>query len=257
MAKYGSPAGIFLFDGYNLLAHKLQGTRQLIAANTEPYTGIGDTWEENIPTGVRRGELAQEGAFFNDDTGTIHERLAGASGSPDNDINGTPGVACVGFEGNLLGQEFVGYSGNLAVSYEVVSQVNGVTRANAEYVATGIIERGEIVVALAATAGGGDSEAGPVDGGAGNDPSTAGGSAYLQMTALALDGYTDLQVTVRDSNDDITYGDLVAFAAVTAAPAGERVTVAGNVERYLAADWVYGGAGSANTATFFVGFARN
>ena len=257
MAKYGSPAGVFLFDGYNLLAHKLQGTRQLIGANTEPYTGIGDTWEENIPTGVRRGELAQEGAFFNDDANSIHERLAGASGSPDSDSNGTPGVGCVGFEGNALGQEFVGYSGVLGVSYEVISTVNAVTRANVEYTVSGIIERGEIVKPLASTADDGDSEATPVDGGAGNAPSTDGGSAYLQMTDLVLDGYTNLQVTMRDSDDDITYGDLVAFTAVTVESVAERVTVAGDVERYLAADWVYGGAGTSPTATFFVGFVRN
>ena len=257
MSRYGSPAGFFLFDGYSLLANKLQGMRQLISANSEPSTAFGDGWEENLPTGMRRGELAQEGAFFSDDAGSFHERLAGASGSPDSDVNGTPGVACVGFEGNLLGQEFVGYSGAIAVSYEVISTVNSVTRANAEYVISGIVERGEIVVALASTSGDGDSESTPVDGGAGNAPSTDGGSAYLQMTALDLSGRPDLQVTVRDSDDNIVYGDLVAFTAVTAAPAGERVTVAGNVERYVAADWVYGGAAGTPTATFFVGFARN
>ena len=79
-----------------------------------------------------------------------------------------------------------------------------------------------------------------------------GGVGYLHVTAFS--GFSGFIATVRDSADDITYADLVAFSDVTAAPAVERVTVAGTVDRYLAMTGNVTGAGS---LTAWLGFARN
>lgn len=87
---------------------------------------------------------------------------------------------------------------------------------------------------------------------------TNGGSGYLQVSALTLGGYTDLTIKVQHSADNVTFVDLVTFTAVTSAPTAERKTVASGttVNRYLAASWAFGGAGSGPSATFMVGFSR-
>jgi hypothetical protein len=254
MSKYGSPSGLFVFDGYNLLAHKLQGHRVKVAALTEPYTGVGDSWEENIPVGVQQAELAQEGAFFHDDTGTIHERLAGASGSPDSNPNGTPGSGVVGFEGNTIGQSVYVFDGALAVSYEVLGSMNALQRANVEYLVTGRVSSdGVLLHALGAKTADGNTQASSVDGTA---QTTAGGFAFLQVTNLNLDGGTSFDVTIQDSPDDAAWGTLQAMTARTAI-GGETITVAGTVERYLAVAWDFTGTpGGSATATFVAGFAR-
>lgn len=79
-----------------------------------------------------------------------------------------------------------------------------------------------------------------------------GGVGYQQVSALS--GFTGYVGKVRDSPDDITYADLITFANVTAAPAAERATVAGTVDRYLAFDGNVTGTGS---VTVFAGFARS
>jgi hypothetical protein len=59
-----------------------------------------------------------------------------------------------------------------------------------------------------------------------------GAQAYLQ--AVALTGST-VTVTIQHAPDNSTWTTLVAFAAVTSAPAAQRVTVAGSVQQYLRA----------------------
>jgi hypothetical protein len=61
---------------------------------------------------------------------------------------------------------------------------------------------------------------------------TFGAQAYLQ--AVALTGST-VTVTIQHAPDNTTWTTLVAFGAVTSAPAAQRVTVAGSVQQYLRA----------------------
>ncbi len=81
--------------------------------------------------------------------------------------------------------------------------------------------------------------------------SANGGAGYQQVTACS--GFSGYIGKLRDSADDTTYADLVTFADVTAAPAAERVTVSGTVDRYLSHDGDVTGSGS---ITVFSGFAR-
>ena len=81
--------------------------------------------------------------------------------------------------------------------------------------------------------------------------SVDGGAGVQQVSDLF--GFSGYVGTVRDSADNVTYADLVTFAAVTAAPAKERVAVAGVVDRYLAFDGNVTGTGS---ITPFAGFSR-
>ena len=57
-----------------------------------------------------------------------------------------------------------------------------------------------------------------------------GAQAYAQVTAFTG---TSVTVTVQHSPDNATWSTLVAFAAVTAAPAFQRVAATGTVGRYL------------------------
>lgn len=88
-----------------------------------------------------------------------------------------------------------------------------------------------------------------LDGGAASD---YGAQAYLQVTAFAG---TSVTVTVEHSADNGTWTTLMAFAAATAAPAQQRVSVANTttVDRYLRAST----SGTFTSATFAVAVARN
>jgi hypothetical protein len=79
----------------------------------------------------------------------------------------------------------------------------------------------------------------------------AGGAGYQHV--IDFTGFTGFVGTIRDSADDITYADLLSFADVTSAPAKERKTVAGTVDRYLAYKGDVTGTGS---ITVFCGFSR-
>lgn len=83
---------------------------------------------------------------------------------------------------------------------------------------------------------------------------TSNGGAGYQMVS-ALSGFTGFIGKIRDSADDITYGDLLTFTNVTAAPAGERLTNVADtvVDRYLCYTGTVTGAGS---ITVFAGFSR-
>jgi hypothetical protein len=78
-----------------------------------------------------------------------------------------------------------------------------------------------------------------------------GGVAYLQVSDMT--GFTGFVGKVRSSADDITYADLATFTNVAAAPAAQRVTVNGTIDRYLSFDGAPTGSGS---ITAFCGFAR-
>lgn len=85
-----------------------------------------------------------------------------------------------------------------------------------------------------------------------------GGAAYLQVSALVLGGFTNFAPKVQHSADNATWVDLATFTVVTASPTAQRVVVTPGttVNRYLAAIWAFGGSGSGESVTFFVGFSR-
>ena len=82
--------------------------------------------------------------------------------------------------------------------------------------------------------------------------STSGAVGYQQVTAFS--GFSGFVGKLRDSADNTTYADLIAFGSVTAAPAVERATVAGTVDRYVCFSGDVTGSGS---ITVFCGLARN
>lgn len=145
--KYGSGSVVFLVAGYNLLAAKVKNLSHKWAQITEPTGGCGDDHEEHTPVGMGSLTLAQGGALF--DTTALSNHAALSAG-PGTTPQATPRVVCVGFAGNTLAAPFSGIQGMFQQTYEVVGQPGTLTKANAEYFAAGVIERGVILQPLAA-----------------------------------------------------------------------------------------------------------
>ena len=248
MAQRGSDeVGFLLVDGYDLLGVSTQ-LEDDMEAMTQDGTAFGDTWENPVYTGMKKASLSQQG-FFDDDSGSSNAALSGQEG--------VSRVLCYGVEGNTIGQTFIGYSGAMQVDFVRVASRGDLHRANVTYLGNGVVEEGRIVHEHSAeTTASGNTQSENIDDGVGNAPSTDGGSGYLQVSALTLGGYTNVVIKLEDSSDDITYVELIAFTAVTAAPAKQRATVAGNVDRYIAASWAFGGAGAGPSVTFLAGFYR-
>lgn len=245
MAKHGSDKVAFLLiDGYSVLGATTQVSDDKEALTEETHV-LGESWVEEEPVGLKRASFEQNG-FFDDAAGSSNAALVSGPG--------TPRVLCYGVEGNTKGRAFTGFQGGMQVNYERRAQRGELHKAAAKYRGSGQVDEGVILHEHAAeSAASGNTEASSHD----NAASSAGGGAgYLQVSALALGGYTNFQAKVRHSADNVAFVDLVAFAAVTAAPAAERKTASGTVNRYLASSWAFTGAGAGQSATFMVGFAR-
>lgn len=245
MPKYGSSSVSFFVDGYNLITTKLKALRYKVSSAMESSHGLGDSWEESTPVGLGKVELAQEGAFF-DTTATTGGHVA-LSGSVPSTPQATQRIACAAFAGQTLGLGFVGVQGAYTQSYDVLSSVGALTKANTEYSTTGRLDNGVILqvhTALTATTTGT---------GVDNATSSAnGGAAYLQVTAYS--GFTSVACKVQHSTDNSVWADLATFTSVTASPVAERVAYAGTINRYLRSVVTVTGTGS---ITVFIGASRS
>jgi hypothetical protein len=243
MSTYSSKDVILLLDGYNVLGQSTE-LNYLAEALTEEETALGDTWESHEYLGIQRTEITQNG-FYNDASNSINDALSGESGEDR--------VLCFGFEGNTSGNKFTGFAGTMQINYERVASLGSLHKVNVRYVGTGQAKDGRILLPLSTITADGDTELSAID----NSASSSGGAyLFLHVTDLTLDGYTDLSVSVTDSTDDITFSTLDTFTAVTSAPAVERRLKTGTINRYLAVDYSFTGAGDDPSATFFVGAVR-
>jgi hypothetical protein len=82
-----------------------------------------------------------------------------------------------------------------------------------------------------------------------------GAAAYFQVEELTDGGFDDVVLSISDSDDDITFAELVSSGPFTA-PGAQRVTVAGAVGRYLAAYNTFSGSGTGESVTYFAGLSR-
>lgn len=243
MARMSSAdVGFLLAGGYSILGDvtMLEDEREALI---EDATVLGVAWEVQQYIGVKRWKLTQEG-FYND-VALGHNVALVTPGSSK--------VVAFAPEGNTLAAKFVG-SPTVQGNYKRQIQRGTLTKASVVFESEGNHDEGKIIATLAARTAAGDTHLTSVD----NLASSAnGGAGYLELTALTLDGYTNLIVRIQHSSDNSSFVDLITFTAVTAAPAAERKTVAGTVNRYLDVIWAYTGAGTSPTGTWCVGFARN
>ena len=218
--KFGSASIVFLVGGYNFLASKLTGLTFRQESVMEPATGLGDTVESQLPTGLSKGILTQTGGFF-DTTSTVHAALAAAVPTS---VQATQRVACFAWAGQTAGQQMTGLAGTYTDSYQVQGQVGKLTKANATHVVSGVVDQGIILQPLAAFDG--DWTSASYDSGA---ASAAGGAGYLQVTT----SFGAFVGVIQDSSNDSVWTDLITFSTVTSSPTALRATVSGAVKRYL------------------------
>ena len=250
MAKLGMPdVGFLLIDGADLLGKQVQSISVEISDTLEETTGSGDNEEAWDSVGITAGTITHEGLL--DDTATVgNHALLKAPGATR--------VVAVAIGGNTIGLDVVlGYS-SLQSKYNVLAALKSLSRVQVEYTMNKKLRiGGKILQDLSAETGSsGDTESSSVDATADSGESTDGGIGVLQVTALALGGYDNVVVKVRHSTDDIAFSDLITFTAVTTANASEGIEVTGTINRYLASSYAFTGAGSGQSVTFMVGFAR-
>ncbi|MGE3276723.1 MAG: hypothetical protein AB7O67_16550 [Vicinamibacterales bacterium] len=246
MGKYGSDqVGFFLVDGYDMLGAITALEGPTVEAVMERSDPLGASWQEQTPTGAMRATMTQSG-FYDDVANGSHVAL--------NEQQDVSRVFCLNVDGNAAGQTFDGAAGTFGMKYGRKPARDALIKADAEYRISGQVDRDGIILQPRATkTADWNTESASYDAAASSD---AGGAGYLQVSELALDGHDSLDVTIRHSADDSTFADLIAFTAVTAEFAGERIEVSGTVNRYLAVDGDFAGTGTAPTAKVFVGFKR-
>jgi|SRR5690554_1222946 len=244
MARRGSSeVGFLLVDGYDILGVSTSLTDNLEAHIQEGH-GFGESWVRQLPTGTKQAEITQEG-FYDDASLSSNDALVGKEG-----VNR---LLCYGLEGNTIGRNFVAYSGAMQANCTRIATRGELHRANSSYQGNGIVEDGKILHPHVAETGAGDTTGSAVDHGA---STVEGGTAYLQVSALALGGHDGALVKILHSDDGEIWDELVAFTALTAAPGKARNVAAGEVKRYLAASWEFTGAGESPQIKFFAGFRR-
>ena len=148
--KFGG-AGIWLLvSGYNMVSNKFNALRAKVESMTEETTGAGDSWREVTPVGLTSAEVVQEGAYFDTQTGFVHDMQAAYPGALTPQT--TPRVVTGGFEGHVLGGSFFGAFADYNFDYEVLSKVGALERANLSHGISGQFDWGQIVALLTSTA---------------------------------------------------------------------------------------------------------
>ena len=149
-----------LVDGFNLSAAKVKGWRDKAIAEMVESHGLGDSWKERTPTGVKDTELAQEGAYFDTAANSSHAAL---SGSVPSSPQATERVVCFGYAGETIGEMFVGIKGAYSHEYEALTPPSDLQKANATYAVSGQRDAGTILQPLAVKIADWNTEATPVD----------------------------------------------------------------------------------------------
>ena len=234
MALFGSPDVGFVLLGGRSLADYLVEIQDTFEAVMEETTGLGvsaDTW---AAVGVNKFEATLKGIYNSTDFVTALE------------VN-TVQEMMYCLEGNTVGNEGMGVD---SVRAEIVRQAtrDSLHRLEASFKATTSADKGLIMADYVAR----DDQSAVTATVDNLASSTLGAVGYLGVSALTLGGYTNIIVKIRDSTDDNTFADLITFTAVTSAPASERATVTGTVNRYAHTSVTWTGSGSGETATYAV-----
>jgi hypothetical protein len=256
MAKYG-PVSCFLLVGGNDVTgdhFKLEDTEEGLL---EQSNALGDSMEEHLPIGLAKFMLKADGGIYDDRTFAMLASLEKEALTPSS----TPQLVAYGVQGNAVATGSPApanatlLNGTYIAKWNRIASRDELTKANSEHTITGSRLRGVILHRIVAeTAASSNTEgADSVDNAA---LTSNGATADLHVPALTLGGYTNVTLKTRHSTDDVTYADLHTFTVVAVAGTAERQTSAGTVNRHLATSWLFNGAGSGQSITFFIALAR-
>jgi hypothetical protein len=234
MALFGQPDVGFVLLGGRSIAGYLTEIQDSHEAMVKETTGLGDSDDNWAAVGMNKADVKLLGIYNSTDFIAAVE------------VNTTQELM-YSLEGNTINNEGTGIDGvkGTLVRNAVKEEFH---RIEVDFKAANKLDRGK-VMADHVSRNASTAVTTTVD----NAGSSANGAVgYLGVSALALGGYTNLAVKIRDSTDDISFADLITFAVVTAAPASERATVAGTVNRYSHTTIAFGGSGSSESATYAV-----
>ena len=139
-------------------------------------------------------------------------------------------------------------------NYSIANPVDGIVGITLDTQITGRLSRGYSLHNLTAVTS--DGNTGSHDLAAG---SSSGGVAYLHVTAITLPATCQLIVSVQDcATTDGVWADLTNFTTISCSVAmSDRQTVAGNVDRYVRAEWDFTTPScDIETGTFHVNFQQ-
>lgn len=236
---FGAPDVGFVLLGGRSIRGYLTEIQDMEEAIVDETTALGDADDNWGKVGVNKSDVKILGIYNSTDFVTAVEVSA------DQELMYT-------LEGNTIGNEFTGIDAvkGIITRNTVRDQLH---RLEASFKSATGLDKGVVMASHSAKTSASAATT-TVD----NAASSANGAVgYLGVSALTLGGYTDITVKIRDSTDDISFADLISFAAVTAAPASERATVTGTVNRYAHTTVTFGGSGSGETTTFAVGMKRS
>lgn len=246
LAKHGKKTRV-LVDGNDLSNYLNQVDTDGSAPplNSTTFQDIEMTYVGGVPD----GKLSLKGLFWSKadavdplDRDAIDDILAAALAA-EADL-----VVTVGHGDVLTQGDSVTLALGIEQKYSVTAPHDQLVSSMAEMTARGGLRYGHVLLALAARTTSGVSAV--FDGGA---ASTLG--AVLHLHALAASAADTLDVIVEDSADGTTgWATIATFAQVTA-KAAERLSIAGNVRRYLRVTYTI--AGTTTSFTFVVALARN
>jgi hypothetical protein len=234
MFTHGKDAKV-LVDQFDMSADLTQYNFGL-STQTVDVTTFSNADRVYLP-GLNEGSISVQGVF-NNATDRTDEELSALRGA-ETVISASPqSFAAIGDQAHMVNGFLDDYSPRSTVN-DAVRFSSGVTASAGAFLGVTIHHNNQ------------ESTTGTfasVDAGASYAPSTNGAAAFLHVTQF--DG-TNATVTIEDAATEPTYGSLVAFTQVTAV-GSEKVTVAGNVERFVRINLT----GTFTTITFVVTFAR-
>ena len=251
MAKYGPGDVLILVDGYNLGIDLFEAPLETSALLEASHT-FGDIWTEMADVGVKSGTLSVRG-FYEDTDNRSNETLVDGLTTQDR-------VVVALLEGNVQGQTAICFKS----TQQSVSRNPGraeLHKIAADFSSDGVMDERAIIIQTHVA----DSGAGVMSDAEFQAPAetTDGGRVYIEVSAITLGGYTNMQIKLQESSDNggDAYADVAGAtsSAITTAPFAEVLTVAAGVtiEKFTRAFLVLNGAGSSESITALVALARD
>ena len=233
MAFRHGKSAVILYNEFNLSPYfNAAGvSNDLDMAETSTFGATAKTF---IP-GLIDGKVSAAG-LFDGDADAVDEVLSAVMGAEDSDI------VTVCPEGNSLGRRAYSMLVKQA-SYKISAPVTDAVKTSVELQCDGGADSSVILAAGAAVSTTGNGTGVDQDA-----ASTGGGVGYLHVPVNTRDGA--VTVKIQHSTDNVTFADLITFAAVPAStPTVERLVVSGTVNRYVRAQHTIAGATGSTTYT--------
>jgi hypothetical protein len=235
MSTPAGPNTHIYVNGYELTTF-LRNAKVTHSLDSVDDTTYGKTAHTHAAT-LRDGMMTAEGNYAGA-AGEVDERLNAAM------IAGSAAIPSVilfnGSAAGSLGRGFLATD----TGYDINAPVDGIVAISATLQGSGGVDRVTVLHAPTAEVTADDGPA--VDN---VDPTTGGLVGYLQVLAIAGGNCT---VKVQDSDDNISYADLITFGVVSVANVAERAAALGTVERYTR--WSI--SGTFTSVTFLLAVGR-